>query len=190
MGIRTLDPVFQLLDSRNATVFVHPAAPGCKGADLWYPDPMSEYPFESVRAMENMLLTRQRANFTNINIIFPHGGGAMPYLATRIADIATLPFAGGLNLITTLQEFAGYVFDTASAATAVQLGAMESFFGGVNNIVTGTDYPYVPLPVTALSLVSTQGNGNFNTAQMGRIQAQNALSIFPTIVKKFGFASK
>jgi hypothetical protein len=74
LGDRVLDPAFALLNTRDATVFVHPAAPGCRGADLGYPDPMTEYPFDSIRAMENMLLTGQRANYSSINIIFPHGG--------------------------------------------------------------------------------------------------------------------
>jgi len=36
LGDRVLDPVFVLLNTRNATVFVHSAAPGCRGADLGY----------------------------------------------------------------------------------------------------------------------------------------------------------
>jgi hypothetical protein len=89
-----------------------------------------------------MLLTNQRANYSNINIIFPHGGGAMPYLAARIAEVATLE---GQNLLTSLSQFAGYLFDTASTTTKIQLDAMNTFFGGVNKIVTGTDckFPFL-----------------------------------------------
>jgi predicted TIM-barrel fold metal-dependent hydrolase len=98
LGNSTLNPIFKLINSLSAPVFVHPAAPSCAGASLGYPDPMSEYPFESVRAMENLLLTGQRANYSKINIIFPHGGGAMPYLGTRIAGMASLAFLGGRSV--------------------------------------------------------------------------------------------
>ena len=97
LGDAALNPVFDLINNYSVPIFVHPAAPGCGSASMGYPDPMTEYPFESVRAMEKMLLTGQRATYAAINIIFPHGGGAMPYLAGRIAGMASLPFMGGLS---------------------------------------------------------------------------------------------
>lgn len=105
---------------------------------------MSEYPFESVRAMENLLLTGQRANYSGINIIFPHGGGAMPFLATRIAGIASLGsqvgVTDGLGAAESLVQFRGYLFDTASTTSAAQLLALREFYGGdISKIVVGTD---------------------------------------------------
>ncbi|TVY52703.1 Decarboxylase yanB, partial [Lachnellula suecica] len=135
LGSSALNPIFEALNNRTATVFVHPAAPGCSGAALGHPDPMTEYPFESVRAMENMLLTGQRANYSAISMIFPHGGGAMPYLATRIAGMASLSFLGSLNVLDSLAQFRGYLFDTASSTSVVQLLAMKEFFGGAGGIV-------------------------------------------------------
>lgn len=139
LGDSLLDPIFAALNTRsNVTVFVHPAAPGCNGIALGHPDPMIEYPFDSVRAMENMLLTGQRANYSDINMIFPHGGGAIPYLGGRIAGLASLPFVGGLNVTESLGQFKDYFLDTASATSAVQLVGMK-MFSGVGKIVTGTD---------------------------------------------------
>lgn len=62
----------------------------------------------------------------------------MPYLAGRIAGMASLSFLGSLNVAQTLAQFKGYLFDTASSTSAIQLVAMNAF-GGVNKIVTGTD---------------------------------------------------
>ncbi|CZR68307.1 uncharacterized protein PAC_18206 [Phialocephala subalpina] len=187
LGDAALNPVFELLNNRSATVFVHPAAPSCAGAAIGYPDPMSEYPFESVRAMENMLLTGQRANYSEINIIFPHGGGAMPYLGTRIAGMASLSFLGGLSVADSLKQFKNYIFDTASSTTVMQLLAMNNF-GGVEKIVVGTDYPYVPLTQASPQLAAIQTNGNYTDAQMALINNQNALSVFPGVATKLGFA--
>jgi hypothetical protein len=91
--------------------------------------------------MENMLLTGQRANYSAINIIFPHGGGAIPYLGTRIAVMGSLPFLGGLDVATTLAQFKSYYFDTASSTTVMQLLGMNAF-GGVAKILIGTDCQY------------------------------------------------
>ena len=65
---------------------------------------MTEYSFDSVRAMENMLLTGQRANYSSINIIFPHGGGAMPCLAQRISSVGSLL---GFNPLDSMISFGG-----------------------------------------------------------------------------------
>jgi hypothetical protein len=135
LGDRVLDPVFAFLNTRNATVLVHPAALGCRSADLGYSNPMTEYPFDSIRAMEKMLLTGQRANYSSVNIIFPRRGGAMPYLAQRISSVWSLL---GFNPLDSMNQFRGYVFDTASASSAVQLQAMKTF-GDVNTMVTGSD---------------------------------------------------
>jgi len=63
----------------------------------------------------------------------------MPYLATRIAGMASLSFLGILSVLDSLAQFKGYLFDTASSTTTVQLLAMKEFFGNASNIVTGTD---------------------------------------------------
>ena len=138
LGDPSLNPVFSVLNERQATVFVHPAAPGCQSVSLGYPFPLTEYPFDSVRAMENLLLKGQRAENPNIKMIFAHGGGAMPYLASRIAGMASMSLLGSLNMTKSLAELAGYYFDTASATSAIQLAAMKSFIG-VDQILTGTD---------------------------------------------------
>lgn len=50
---------------------------------------MIDSPFDTVRAIGNLLLTGQRARYPDLNIIFTHGGGAIRYLATRIAGVET-----------------------------------------------------------------------------------------------------
>ncbi|KAI9733965.1 MAG: hypothetical protein M1834_002622 [Cirrosporium novae-zelandiae] len=189
LGDSTLDPIFSELNTRNATVFVHPAAPGCSGAGLGWPSPMTEYPFDSVRAMENMLLTGQRANYSTFPMIFPHGGGALPYLATRIAGMASLSFMGSFSASETLAQFKSYYFDTASSTSAAQLLALKTFFGGVLKIVTGTDYPYVPTAQASSGLSAIQSNGEFTDSQMAYINNQNVLGIFPKIVSKLNLTS-
>ncbi|KAF4626543.1 hypothetical protein G7Y89_g11622 [Cudoniella acicularis] len=161
-----LNPIFSALNNRSATVFVHPAEPTCSAVALGHPGPMTEYPFESVRAMENMLLTGQHANYSSISIIFPHGGGAMPYIATRITGMASLSILGSLSVATTLAQFKNYIFDTASSTMVMQLIAMKEFFffGGTSNIVTGTDFPYDPQTQAIAGLEAIQGNGNFTAA--------------------------
>ncbi|KAJ5535752.1 hypothetical protein N7513_008938 [Penicillium frequentans] len=180
LGDSALEPVFAALNARNASVFVHPASPTCTSVDLGHPIPMTEYPFDTVRAMENLLLTGQRARYPDLKIIFSHGGGAIPYLASRIAGVASLSYAGGVAFTETMAQLAGYYFDLASATSVIQLTALKSFVGA-EHLVTGIDYPYVPLTQAEPGLAGIQGNGSFTNEEMGLIKYQNALEIFPRI---------
>ncbi|KAI3393875.1 hypothetical protein diail_3550 [Diaporthe ilicicola] len=187
LGDRSLDPVFDLLNSRQATVFVHPVAPGCGCAPIGYPAGMSEYPFDSVRAMENLLFTGQRRSYGNINIIFPHGGGAMPSVATRIAGMASVVSNASINASESLAQFRGYFFDTASATSAAQLWGLREFYGGdVSKILLGTDYPYVHEPQVQAGIQEIQPNGNFSLGEMLMINGRNALGVFPSVAEKLG----
>ncbi|OKO92252.1 2-amino-3-carboxymuconate-6-semialdehyde decarboxylase [Penicillium subrubescens] len=180
LGDPTLDPIFSALSTHNASVFVHPASPSCRSVALSHPIPMTEYPFDTVRAMENLLLTGQRAKYPDLKMIFAHGGGAMPYLASRIAGVATLSYAGGIPFAETMAQLAGYYFDLASATSAIQLTALKSFIGA-GKLVTGIDYPYVPLAQAVPGLTGIQKNGNFTDEEMTLIKYDNALEIFPRI---------
>lgn len=138
LGDSALDPVFSAMNERGASAFVHPASPGCTSVAMGYPIPMTEYPFDTVRAIENLLMTGQRAKFPDLKMIFAHGGGAIPYLATRIAGMASLSWLAGLSAAESIAQLAGYYYDTASSTSAIQLTALKSFVGA-DHIVTGMD---------------------------------------------------
>lgn len=71
----------------------------------------------------------------------------MPYLATRIAGVANMALLGALNIVDSLAQFQGYIFDTASTTSAAQLWSLREFYGGdLSHIVIGTDCEYTLLP--------------------------------------------
>ncbi|KAL1845461.1 hypothetical protein Daus18300_014527 [Diaporthe australafricana] len=190
LGDMPLDPIFDLLNSRQATVFVHPVAPGCGCAPIGYPAGMSEYTFDSIRAMENLLFTGARRSYSNMNIIFPHGGGAMPFVATRIAGMASVVSDGGINASEALAQFRGYFFDTASASSTAQLWALKEYYGGdISKILLGTDYPYIHKPQVQAGIQDIEPNGNFSLEEMTMIDGLNALGVFPSVAEKLGLVS-
>ncbi|KAJ5633198.1 Amidohydrolase 2 [Penicillium lividum] len=180
LGDSALDPVFAAMNERNASAFVHPASPSCTSVALGHPIPMTEYPFDTVRAIENLLLTGQRSRFSDLKLIFAHGGGAIPYLATRIAGMASLSWLTDLSAASSMEQLAGYYYDTASSTSAIQLTALKSFVGA-DQIVTGTDYPYVPLVQAEPAVAAIQDNGDFTDKEMRQIKHRNALTVFPLI---------
>jgi predicted TIM-barrel fold metal-dependent hydrolase len=87
-GHPDFQPVWQELDRRKAIVFVHPTQPLCCGPIL--PNTASailEFPFDTTRAIIDILLTGTFSKFPNIRWIFSHGGGTVPMLAGRIASV-------------------------------------------------------------------------------------------------------
>jgi len=81
------DPVLEALDARAAYVFVHPGPPPY-ARPLPHPDWLYEYPFESTRAIVNLVYSGAFERFPNVRWQFAHLGGTAPFLAHRIASLA------------------------------------------------------------------------------------------------------
>lgn len=150
LGDPALDRIFQELDHRGATAFVHPAGPPQSPVFKNMSLPVIEYTFDTTRAIANLLFTQARKRFPNINIIFSHGGGALPFLADRLALQTTLPFQGGRDLNESYSELQHYYYDTAVTIGNPQFAALKEFVGA-DRLLTGSDCQYCL--VTALELV-------------------------------------
>jgi oligopeptide/dipeptide ABC transporter ATP-binding protein len=86
LGDQRLEPVFAELARRRATVLVHPTSPPCwQQTALGRPRLMIEFIFDTARAVTGLILTGTLTRHPGMNIIVPHGGGALPLLADRIA---------------------------------------------------------------------------------------------------------
>lgn len=99
LGDKMFDPVFDELNRRKATVFIHPTTP-CIACDTGpvkatpfegrYPNPMLEFFFDTARAFSNLLLSGTFERCPDINWILPHAGGAIPPLLSRVTGFSTL----------------------------------------------------------------------------------------------------
>ena len=82
LGDQRLEPVFAELARRRATVLVHPTSPPCwQQTALGRPRPMIEFIFDTARAVTGLILAGTLTRHPGMNIIVPHGGGALPLLA-------------------------------------------------------------------------------------------------------------
>ena len=61
----------------------------------WGARPMIEFPFDSTRAVANLLLSGTLARCPNLQLVVPHAGGAVPVLAGRIVGLGAM--ARGLD---------------------------------------------------------------------------------------------
>ncbi|KAJ5046826.1 uncharacterized protein L3040_004051 [Drepanopeziza brunnea f. sp. 'multigermtubi'] len=166
LGDPVLNSILQALHDRQATVFVHPSEPGCATADMAYPSPLTD---------------AKTTTYPATNIMFLHGGGALPYRP------AALPVNGNLDPETSMRQFRGFYFHPAGASLAIQLRSMNQL-GGVGKIVTGTDYPYVPVAAGAASLAAVQANGNYSIAERARIHGLHAHGISSAVARELGWS--
>ena len=138
LGDESLDPLMEELNQRRATIFVHPTEPEPKPQTLGISASAIEYPFETTRAITNILFNKARAKFPAVNIIFPHGGGTIPFLAERIVSQAEIPYQGGQDIDASAAQLKGYFFDLCTANGVSQLVALQSYVGS-SKLLAGSD---------------------------------------------------
>ncbi len=143
LGDSRFDPIFTELQRRAAVVFVHPtASPDPIVHTLGLPDSLLDYPVDTSRAVAKLHYSNTFARTPDVQYVFAHAGGAIPFLASRFAIVDEM------NVIPGVQErgvFADALprlyLDTASAFSDPVLHMLRSV-GGLGNVVFGTDYPY------------------------------------------------
>lgn len=103
--------------------------------------PVIEYCFDSTRAVANMLFTKGRQRSPNIKFIFSHGGGALPFLASRLALQTTFPFHGGWDYDESLEVLKSFYYDVAVGTSKPQLAALTALVG-TDKLLFGSDCTY------------------------------------------------
>lgn len=155
LGDKSLDAVFDELNRRHATMFIHPTTPclsSCHGhgptpcAPLSHmPNPMFEFMFDSARAVINLFLSGTIARCPNITFVIPHAGGALPPLIERFTSFAHL-IAGDASLTSDVvkETFAKqFYFDLAGMSFPDQVHGLLRFVGK-DRLLYGSDCPFTP----------------------------------------------
>ena len=87
LGDPAWERLFAELDRRAAYVFVHPALPPYAQPLPW-PVWLYEFPFDTTRAIVQMIYSGTLERFPQIRIQLSHLGGTAPFLAHRIGSLA------------------------------------------------------------------------------------------------------
>jgi 6-methylsalicylate decarboxylase len=176
-GEEKFKPVFDELHRRNAVVFFHPVLPEYGTYPKGYPPPTLEFPFETTRAIASLLYGGTLAQTHNIRFIFPHAGGALPYLAERIARMAMKPELKAKVPNGVLPEFKRLYFDVALSANKLAFGSLLQLIKPTN-AVFGSDYPHAG-EQTMAATVTGLGALGLADADVEAIRRKNALGLFP-----------
>jgi predicted TIM-barrel fold metal-dependent hydrolase len=146
LGDPAWDPLFDELQRRRAYVLVHPHAPPSALPLPQHPIWLYEYPFDTTRAIVNLIYSGTLERCPDVALQMSHLGGAAPYLAHRIASLAARePTAAAAAPRGALAYLERLHYDTGLADNDVALAAMR-LVAPLERIVFGSDWPYAPLP--------------------------------------------
>src|SRR3984893_16575407 len=109
------EPVWEELNRRSAVVFIHPTTPHLVKVLPKDPGPIEDYPAETTRTAFYLVIAGHLTRYSSTKIILSHGGGFLPYAATRFAELKSSldPEHTAEQLTATMKSF---YFDTALSA--------------------------------------------------------------------------
>lgn len=157
LGDSAFDTVFEELNRRKATVFIHPTSPCSKTHSeghgntsatvlAQFPNPMFEFMFDTARAIINLFLSGTISRCPNITFVIPHAGGAIPPILQRFCSFATdiLGSELELNLTVVKSTFARqFYFDLAGFPFPDQIWGLLRMVGP-ERLLYGSDFPFTP----------------------------------------------
>jgi predicted TIM-barrel fold metal-dependent hydrolase len=103
-----------------------------------------EAPFDTTRTIVSLLLNGVLSRCPDIRFIFAHGGGAIPYLAGRIAVLSS-ETSGDAQRGEIHDQLRRLYFDTALVMNEPSLAALTTF-ALPSRILLGTDAPFLSAP--------------------------------------------
>jgi aminocarboxymuconate-semialdehyde decarboxylase len=180
LGDPALEPVFDELERRKTVVYVHPnPSPDARAHTLGLPDNLLDFPTDTNRVVAQMHYTNRFARTPNVNYIFSHAGGSIPYLAARFAIIDEMGFiAGGEQRGTAADMFRRIYWDTALSASDPVLRMLRDV-AGINQVVYGTDFPYLRRDLAVESKQRILRSSELNDSERRAILGGNASRLFP-----------
>ena len=137
-------PLFEELDRRKAVVYTHPISADCvqNAMEPDIDDSMIEFCADTCRAIGKLLFSGAAHRFKNIDFIFSHGGGAMPFLLERYTGHALrnpeMAKRVPDGVVSYLKRF---YYDTAQASHRHAMSSIRELVD-VSQLLFGTDFPF------------------------------------------------
>jgi 6-methylsalicylate decarboxylase len=180
LGAPELEPLFAALDERGAYVFVHPGFPP-HPLPLPHPVWLYEFPFETVRAVANLIYAGTLERHRRIRFQLSHLGGAAPFLAHRLASLADRePQQAAAAPAGARAYLERLYYDTGLANNAPALAATREV-APLEHIVFGTDWPYAALPADGGD--PAPGLDWLGAEQRAAVEADNAAALVPRLTR-------
>jgi predicted TIM-barrel fold metal-dependent hydrolase len=183
LGDSRFDPVFDELNRRKALVFIHPISPACfEQCGLGYSPAMLEFPFDSARAVTNLILSGTLDRCRDLRLIVPHNGGVLPFLARRIALFGDQGESGRRAPQGVMSYLRRIHYDTAMSTTRHSLSSLRELVD-ISQIVYGSDWPLMPEAVVTSLNDELEQSRLFDDNERRAVYRGNAMRLLPRIAE-------
>jgi predicted TIM-barrel fold metal-dependent hydrolase len=178
LGDPAFTPVMEELNRRRAVVYTHPTTANCCGnliPDV--PESIIEWGTDTTRTIASLVFSGTAARFSDMKIIFSHGGGTLPFLTERFVRLPLVNRNLAARVPNGVEaELKRFYYDTAQAAHPYALSSLTRLIP-VSQIVFGTDFPYR----TAIDHVKGLTEYGFSASDLQAIDRDNALRLLPKL---------
>ncbi len=178
LGDPTFTPVMEELNRRRAVVYTHPTTATCCGnliPDV--PDSVIEWGTDTTRTIASLVFSGTAARFRDVQMIFSHGGGTLPFLTERFVRLALINKNLAARVPNGVEaELKRFYYDTAQAAHPYALASLTKLVP-TSQIVFGTDFPYR----TAIDHVKGLTDYGFGASDLQAIERDNAVRLMPQL---------
>jgi aminocarboxymuconate-semialdehyde decarboxylase len=136
----TLDPIYQRCEAMELPVLLHPVTViGADRLQPYYLRNLLGNPFETATAAAFLMFGGVLDRFPRLNVVLPHGGGALPSLVGRLQRGQSVrPELRGAARADVAAYLRRFHFDTITHSQA-SLRALVDLVGS-NRVVLGSDY--------------------------------------------------
>jgi len=177
LGDPAFAPVMEELNRRKAVVYTHPTDPSCcRNLIAQVPEPVIEYGTDTTRTIASLLFTGAASRYPDIQFIFSHAGGTMPFLIERFVNLPKLSKDAAAKtpegVMTLLQRFH---YDTAQVANPAAMAALTKIVSP-SQILFGTDFPFRNAADQIEGLQKI-----FAAEDLHKIESANAQALFPRL---------
>lgn len=180
LGHPKFDPLMQELDRRAAVVFVHPAGhPSSWNLAIDYPVWMLEYPIDTTRAAVNLVMSGTLGRYPNIRFILAHNGGALPYLAWRLAAAPVIdPRYADRSEEALRAGFRKFYYESAQSPGDEAYASLLRV-ADADHLLFGSDWPYCRAEVVEAMISTLKTAETISPELLRSIQVQNASRLLP-----------
>jgi len=185
LGDPLYDPLLAELNRRAAVVLVHPMALSGPAAPQ-VPYVLADFLLDTTRGALSLILSGALDRYPDIQFILSHGGGFLPYSATRADLLATAFFEVDAGLVE--RSLPRFWYDTALTGPS----ALPSLLGtvGPERVLFGTDW--CAAPENAVRTVAAALNEpwpQLHGPAREMVDRGNALRLFPDVAQQLGAES-
>jgi predicted TIM-barrel fold metal-dependent hydrolase len=183
LGDPDYEQVWAELDQRRSVVFVHPNVPPLP-LMRGLPAPVLDFVFDTTRTALDLALSGTLDRYPNVQVVLSHGGGFMPYTASRFAATASV-VVPGLEPGALERRLRRFWLDTALSSSPVSTPTLLAF-ADPGHLVYGSDWPFLPEEVGVRFDRMLDAQAADGSLELSDAQWRNAAQLLPSVAQRLG----